>query len=278
MFIEGIVSSYRMNTKDFRSRVYAYYNQQGRDLPWRHQPTLYRVCVSEFMLQQTQVSRVINYFRAFTQKYPSFKALHQASLTEILTAWQGLGYNRRAKYLWETAHHIAAQPSGKQYTAEELVKLPGIGRGTAGAIIAYAYDLPAVFIETNIRTVFIHHFFTNQPNVSDAAILPLIEKTIDRNNPREWYWALMDYGTYLKQQGAHNRSSAHYSKQSKFKGSLRQVRGHILSYLLNMPTPVSMPHLCTALPYPKNNIQKALNHLVQEGLMSKNNKGQYCCV
>ncbi|MCR4326933.1 MAG: A/G-specific adenine glycosylase [Candidatus Roizmanbacteria bacterium] len=267
-----------MNTTDFRSHVYAYYTEHQRDLPWRHQPTLYRVCVSEFMLQQTQVSRVINYFNSFIKTFPSFDALHYTSLSEVLRAWQGLGYNRRAKYLWETAHYFVTQPPTKQYTTAELVQLPGIGKGTAGAIIAYAYNLPTTFIETNIRTVYLHHFFSKKPSVPDAAILPLLEKTIDRENPREWYWALMDYGTYLKQQGIHNRSSAHYSKQSKFEGSLRQVRGHIMSYLLNQPIPVSLSHLCTALPYPKSNIQKALNHLVQEGLASKNNKGNYCCI
>lgn len=230
------------------------------------------------MLQQTQVARVIHYFNAFTERFPSFNALHQSRLTEVLKAWQGLGYNRRAKYLWETAHRIAAQPPRKKYTTLELMELPGIGKGTAGAIIAYAYNMPTVFIETNIRTVYLYHFFGDQTSVPDAAILPLLEKTLDTENPREWYWALMDYGTYLKQQGAHNRNSAQYSKQSSFEGSLRQVRGHIISSLLNQPIPVSISYFYQALPHPKRDIQKALNHLVQEGLISKTDKGKYCCV
>jgi A/G-specific adenine glycosylase len=192
------------------------------------------------MLQQTQVARVVPKFNAFIEHFPTIELLAAAPLSEVLIAWNGLGYNRRAIFLWQAAQQVVEQFGGKlPETTKELVTLSGVGPNTAGAILAYAYELPVVFVETNIRTVYLYHFFHDENSkISDAELQTLLEQTLDRTNPREWYWALMDYGSHLKSQiGAHLHKSTHYAKQSKFEGSLRQVRGQILKALLNGEVP-----------------------------------------
>lgn len=227
--------------------VWAYYETHGRnELPWRildadGQIDPYHVMVSEIMLQQTQVGRVIPKYQTFLARFPDVQSLAHAPLADVLTMWSGLGYNRRAKFLWQAAQMIVNDYNGAfPKTALELVKLPGIGINTAGAIVAYAFDRPVTFIETNVRTVLIHHFFADEADVTDKQLLPLLQQIMDNivsdaivgRTPRTWHWALMDYGTHLKQTvGNMNRQSKTYVKQSTFKGSKRQVRGQILKIL-----------------------------------------------
>lgn len=227
------------NTKRrFQAEVWDYYQAHGRhDLPWR-QPQgdtfdAYRVAVSELMLQQTQVSRVIPKYHQFLEYFPTVQDLASAPLGDVLRVWSGLGYNRRAKFLWQAARQVVRDYQGIfPKELNELIKLPGIGSNTAGAILAYGYGRPAVFVETNIRTVYIHHFFRDRTDVPDKAILGLVAETMDTEHPREWYWALMDYGSYLKQSvGNLSRLSKTYAKQSTFQGSRRQIRGQVLQLL-----------------------------------------------
>lgn len=219
---------------DFREDVWAYYHDNARSMPWRDDPSPYHVLVSELMLQQTQVGRVLPKYTEFIAKFPTIRALSKASLGDVLGAWSGLGYNRRAKFLHAAAQKVTEDFGGElPDTLDTLVSLPGIGKNTAGAIMAYAFNRPAVFIETNVRTVFIHHFFGDRSDVDDKEILPLVEQACDLEHPREWYWALMDYGTHLKQTLGNNISqSKHYTRQSKFEGSRRQIRGRILKLLI----------------------------------------------
>lgn len=224
----------------FQQTVWDYYRTHGRhDLPWRLPDANgrfdpYKIMVSEIMLQQTQVPRVIPKFLQFLERFPSANALAEAPLGEVLSCWSGLGYNRRAKFLWQAAGNISRDHEGQVPTSRaELTKLPGIGPNTAGAILTYAYNQSEPFIETNIRTVFIHHFFADhQQAVSDAAIMEVVEKTLPSENPREWYWALMDYGTYLKQTvGNLSRRGKGFARQAQFEGSKRQIRGKVLRLL-----------------------------------------------
>ncbi len=264
----------------FKRKVWKYYKDHGRhDLPWRKRLTPYRVLVSEMMLQQTQVTRVIGKFNVFLRDYPTVSALAAAPLADVLRAWQGLGYNRRAKYLHRTASIITHDLHRKfPKTARELQTLPGIGLNTAGAIIAYAYNQPVEFIETNIRRVFIHEFFAGKEKVSDAMILPLIHSCIvQEKNPREWYWALMDYGAMLGKDASllnPNRQSKHYNVQSKFEGSRRQVRGKILKYLLGQSKFQTNQLISLQIDVDTARVQEALNQLVSEGLI-RNVKGKY---
>ena len=199
------------------------------------------------MLQQTQVSRVIPKYQLFLQKFPTSKALAKATPAEVLKVWSGLGYNRRGLYLRRAAHMVMANYKGRlPRTIEALTELPGVGINTAGAIAAYAYNYPTVFIETNIRRTFLHHFFPGKKNIADNQLRSIIEKSLDVKNPKEWYWALMDYGSYLATQGSNpNRRSKHYAKQSKFEGSRRQLRGKIIRLLLEKP--LSVKELITEL-------------------------------
>lgn len=224
--------------QDFSTALWDAYKTYGRrDLPWRILPANpYHILVSEVMLQQTQVPRVIPKYNEFLMKFPSLEALAAAPLADVLKAWNGLGYNRRAKYLWEAAKASDGQLGT---THEQLLGLPGVGPNTAGAILAYAYNQPAIFIETNVRTVYLHWFFKDQTDVPDSAIRALVEQTVDQQNPREFYWALMDWGTELKRQKSNNHQSKHYTKQSKFEGSRRQIRGQVLKQLAAGQQPVS---------------------------------------
>lgn len=268
----------RKMSEAFIETLYGYYRQYGRhDLPWRLPEAdgsfdPYKILVSEIMLQQTQVPRVIPKYHEFLTRFPSFDPLADASLGDVLIAWQGLGYNRRAKFLWQAAQ-IVVREFGVTLPRDQLMlqKLPGIGHNTAGAILAYVYNEPAVFIETNIRTVYIHHFFHDQTGVTDQDILDLVEETLDHANPREFYWALMDYGAYLKQTvGNLSRASKAYSKQSKFHGSLRQLRGKVLRQLAGGRQPEAV--LLELLD--DERAVDALDQLLEEGLIMKVN-GHY---
>ena len=220
--------------QDFQQMVLSYYTEHGRDLAWRHTSDPYQILVSEIMLQQTQVERVAVKFPEFIRAFPDFAALAGASLEDVLSVWQGLGYNRRAISLQKCAAVVMRNHNGLlPADTDILATLPGIGRATASSIGAFAFSMPVVFIETNIRRVFIHFFFPHSPIVSDAEILPLVEQTLYRPDPRTWYWALMDLGSALKKMVINpNRRSAHYTKQSPFEGSDRKIRGIILKILL----------------------------------------------
>ncbi len=224
-----------MNTLAFRSMVLAYYAENARDLPWRRTEDPYRILVSEIMLQQTQVSRVLTKYDSFLAAFPDVTVLASAPLRAVLELWQGLGYNRRA-----VALHKAARIIGEEYgglipqSLAELTRLPGVGAATAGAISVFAFNVPVAFVETNIRTVFLHHYFPDQSAVPDREILPLIEATLDRTDPRRWFYALMDYGVALKA-GVSNpsRRSSHYARQSPFPGSRRELRAQVLRVVLS---------------------------------------------
>ena len=219
--------------REFQDAVWDYYSRHGRTMPWRTRHDPYSVIVSELMLQQTQVARVIPKFEQFMAKFPSIEDLARAPLSEVIVAWQGLGYNRRARFLHETAKIITTDHGGIfPSTLIELVKLPGIGKNTAGALLAYAFDMRAVFVETNIRTALFHHFFENNTLVDDTQLIELLERILPEAHYREWYWALMDYGSHLKKTvGGRLDQSRHYKKQAPLKGSLREVRGMIIKCL-----------------------------------------------
>lgn len=227
--------SKKKNIKQFVSTVQRYYKLHGRsNLPWRETKNPYKILVSEVMLQQTQVDRVIPKYHSFLKLFPTVQHLAHATQDSVLKEWQGLGYNRRARFLHQSAKHVVSHLGGLfPRTHEGLIELPGIGPYTAGAILAFAFNKPFPIIETNIRTVFIHHFFNNDADVTDTEIMKIAEKALDLENPSVWFWALMDYGVYLKKTvGNKNTQSKHYTKQSFFKGSDRQIRGAIMRVFL----------------------------------------------
>jgi A/G-specific adenine glycosylase len=258
----------------FVQKVKTYYTEHGRhDLPWRKTTDPYKIAVSEVMLQQTQVARVIEKYKEFLKAFPTAHSLANAPLRQVLLLWSGLGYNRRARFLQQMAKTISTEHKGKPpKTFDELLKLPGIGAYTAGAICAFAYNQPVVMIETNIRTVYLHHFHNDsKEQVSDKTLLPLIEATLDRENPRQWYWALMDYGSYLKTQGVRiHRNSAQYKKQTTFKGSLREVRGGIMKIITTRSATALQLQKLTGFEMPR--IEAAIQALLKEGIITKKGK------
>ena len=269
---EGISGNGRISPRTvriFQGIIRDHYRDNRRDLPWRKTRDPYRVLVSEIMLQQTQVERVREKYRLFIRRFPGFPALATAPLTEILSAWQGLGYNRRALALKKLAGIVMKEYHGKLPAGErELLKLPGIGKYSASAIVTFAHNKPTLFIETNIRRVFIHFFFPDREHIADALIMPFVERTLDAANPREWYYALMDYGAMMKTGTRNpNRRSAHYRRQTPFQGSDRQVRGRILKAL--MEKGLSEKTLTGELQIEPSRVKRCLEQLVSEGFLKR---------
>lgn len=249
----------------FRSTVWRHYRARGRlALPWRKTSDPYRILVSEIMLQQTQVDRVLPFYSAFMKKFPTARALSRAPLSEVLRAWQGLGYNRRA---------VMLQLAGKELTLRtphsvaEWEALPGVGPYTARAVSVFAENANEIVIETNIRTAVIHHFFADRKNVRDEAIARVLARVLPRGRAREWYSALMDYGSALKRAGAkHHRNSAGYKKQPRFAGSLREVRGMLVRTLATRK--LSLAEARTLVDATRHEqLQQALDALQKEGMI-----------
>jgi A/G-specific adenine glycosylase len=256
----------------FRQMVLSHYEQYGRDMAWRNTTDPYQILVSEIMLQQTQVERVTVKFPEFIRAFPDFASLATAPLANVLTVWQGLGYNRRAIALQKCAIRVMNEYDGiLPADVDILATFPGIGRATASSIAAFAFNIPVVFIETNIRRVFIHFFFSDTDTVNDAEILPLVEQVLFHENPRVWYWALMDLGSALKKTVPNpNRRSVHYTKQSPFEGSDRNIRGIILRMLLAEPGLREKNFLGIRNDDPAR-IKKILSALESEGFIFRQN-------
>ena len=212
-----------------------------RDLPWRNIDDAYGVLVSEVMLQQTQVVRVQRYWQRWMSLFPTVDALVAADTATVLETWQGLGYNRRALALKRACEQCSAEFGGRlPQEAEELVRLPGIGPATAAGVIAFAYNRPSVYIETNVRSVFLHELFPDAQDVSDKQLAPYVANTCPDEGARSWYYALLDYGAHLKTQvGNPSRRSSHYARQSAFEGSRREKRSFILKCVLAAPDGIS---------------------------------------
>lgn len=257
----------------FQEIILENYRKSGRSFPWRGTINPYHILVSEIMLQQTQVERVLGKYELFLGRFPDFDTLAGSDLRSVLSAWQGLGYNRRAIALRGIAQRVMEDHNGSlPQNMDTLMALPGIGRSTAGAILSFAYNIPTGFIETNIRRVFIHFFFSELDKVRDSEILPLVEKTLDRENPRDWYYALMDYGAKIKGKLPNpNRRSKHYTLQAQFEGSDRQIRGRILKVLVSCGS-MGVDALIIEIGIESERVCRIITDLVQEGFLIRSGK------
>ncbi|MDI6843277.1 MAG: hypothetical protein QMC94_02605 [Anaerosomatales bacterium] len=255
---------------EFREAVLAHYRAHGRDLPWRRTDDPYAILVSEVMLQQTQVARVVGKYEEFLRAFPTVDALASAPLGDVLKVWSGLGYNRRAKALHEAAKAIVARHGGRVPSSyEELRALPGVGHATAAQVLAFAFGVAVPYLETNIRAALIHWFFPEADSVPDSALMPLVEATLDADDPRTWYYALMDYGAALKRAVPNpSRRSAHHGRQAPFVGSAREARGAALRVLAERDA-ASGAEIARASGIGVERIREALVALEREGLVAR---------
>ncbi|MBI5644864.1 A/G-specific adenine glycosylase [Candidatus Kaiserbacteria bacterium] len=251
----------------FREEVLGYWKKHGRhSLPWRKTKDPYRILVSEIMLQQTQVPRVIDKYKEFLRVFPTVRALARAKLSDVLKMWSGLGYNRRGKYLHDAAKVIVTEHRGNIKNAT-MHTLPGVGPYTRAAVRAFAFNEPHTMVETNIRAAYIHHFFQAKKRVDDAQLSVLIEKGAHGQDPRNWHSALMDYGAHIKKLHDNpTRKSKHYVMQSKFEGSLRQVRGAVLK-VLNAGSHGDLA-ISQKLSFDEKMVRDALAGLARDGLVT----------
>jgi A/G-specific adenine glycosylase len=264
------------DTGAFVKKIRDYYRRKGRDdLPWRHTTDPYRILVSEVMLQQTQVRRVMSKYGEFISAFPGFLSLSGASLGDVLRVWKGTGYNRRAIALREIAQIVITEYDGILPPERDVLEtFPGIGAATSASIAVFAFNTPEVFIETNIRRVFIHCFFRDRMHIADREILPLVELTLDRSNPREWYYALMDAGAALGRSGPNpNIRSTRYRKQPPFEGSARQIRGRVLDLLLEKGGGTSEQELLHDIGTGPERLASVLRGLEKDGFIVRDKDG-----
>ncbi|MBI4123035.1 MAG: A/G-specific adenine glycosylase [Parcubacteria group bacterium] len=234
-----------MRIPEFQNHILSWYKRNRRDMPWRRTKNPYRILVSEVMLQQTQVSRVLVKYPEFLRAFPTLEALAKVPKRKLLQIWSGLGYWRRALYLQKACSVILRQYQGKFPRDPKLLeRLPGVGHYTARALTCFSFGASDAFLDTNIRRTYIHFFFPKRKNVSDKQILRIAKKALypiwyDRTkhgiSPREWHYALFDYGALVLKDKKINRQSKHYTKQKKFEGSFRSFRTKIMRFLLEQP-------------------------------------------
>lgn len=249
--------------------VWSLYRREGRSFPWRETDDPYRILLSELMLQQTQTERVLPKYEQFLSLWPDFEAMASSSLLEVLSAWKGLGYNRRALALRTIAQKSVAYGWTLPNDYQALLEFPMIGPATAAAVMAFSHHEKSIYLETNIRRVLIHQFHPNEQHVGDIQLKQELAQLLDlQTDYKHWYYALMDYGVMLKKQVVNpNRRSAHYSRQSKFEDSNRQIRGMLL-LVFTEQGPQDFEGLCRQLPFDRERIGACLSALEAEGFIS----------
>ncbi len=215
----------------FQKKILSFYAEKKRDLPWRRTTDPYAILLSEIMLQQTQVDRVVAYYKRWLEKWPTIRDLAGASRAEVFREWLGLGYNNRAKNLHEAAKIISEKYKGNVLAAlEHYGELPGIGPYTAAAVHIFSANKGLITVDTNIRRILIHEFRLDE-KIADRELREIAGKCLPPGKSRDWHNALMDYGAmFLTSRKTGIRPK---TRQLQFEGSDRQVRSRILRHLLN---------------------------------------------
>jgi A/G-specific adenine glycosylase len=254
----------RQHINQFQKRVLTFYADHKRTLPWRQTTDPYKILVSEVMLQQTQVSRVIPYYEAWIKTWPTIDSLAQADKQDVLKAWMGLGYNRRAINLHRAALVIqdrfqADVPLAMQHFDE----IPGVGEYTAQAVLIFSTNADIVTVDTNIRRILIAEFKLPE-TISNHDLWDIARQCLPRGRSRDWHNALMDYGALLIT--ARQTGIAPKTRQSRYEGSDRQIRARLLKILLEMPA--TLPSLSVHLEAPEERLLPILSKMCHEGLLA----------
>ena len=266
-----------MTILKFQKLILDWYKKNKRSMPWRNTQDPYKILISEVMLQQTQVQRVLPKYQEFLKAFPALKALAGASDKKLLKVWAGLGYWKRALGLKRAAKQIMGQYKGKfPRDPDTLEQLPGIGPYTARAIACFAFQSKDAFLDTNIQRVYLHFFFQGKENISDKEIESIAQKAVWTKNPREWHYALFDYGAIKLKDKSINKQSRHYHKQSKFKGSLRSFRTKVIRLLLSktsVSSTVLQKFLTKELKQTSYSPEEIIDSLIKDKLIKQ--KGRY---
>ncbi|RMG59267.1 MAG: A/G-specific adenine glycosylase [Deltaproteobacteria bacterium] len=263
----------RKEVTHFHRVVYDCYRRLGRSFPWRETDDPYEIFVSEMMLQQTPVQRVMGKYEEFLKHFPIVQKLAEADLSSVLKVWSGIGYNRRALYLRNAARKICEIHGGTiPSSLKALLNLPGVGQSTAGALLNFAFRIPTPFVETNIRRA-ITHFFQIPGETRDGEILSLVDATMDRKNPRTWFYALMDYGASLRRRPEKGEKKEH--RHEPFRGSRREKRGKVLRALLSLGE-LTLEELERETGEERSQLTPLLRDMVEEGLLKQ--KGEFFLV
>ena len=211
----------------FQEKVMKWWAKNKRHLPWRESPTPYNVMVSEVMLQQTQVNRVVSKYEEFLEEFPDFEALANANQKHLLKVWSGLGYNRRALWLKDAALSVVSLGEFPR-NASELRKLKGIGPYTSKSILIFAFNEDIAAVDTNIRRVLISTGFARE-DMSLQELQGIADRILLKGRSSDWHNALMDYGAM--ELTASSTGIAPLTTQTCFEGSTRQLRGALVRIL-----------------------------------------------
>ena len=273
-----------MDIPQFQRMILDWGRGHRRDMPWRSTRDPYEILVSEVMLQQTQVSRVLPKYEEFLREFPTPEALAAASQAKLLRVWQGLGYWNRALRLRDAARMVIEEFDGQfPHDPATLRTLPGVGPYTAGAVACFAFGCAEPFLDTNIRRVYLYFFFPGEDDVPDSRIMEIARRALWTEDPREWGYALFDYGATELRDRTINRRSRHYARQSAFEGSFRSFRTQTLRHVLAQEgASISKPDLENFLarrlangdhPYTS---QEVVDALVQDGLLRRSPNDRLC--
>lgn len=245
--------------ESIQETLLTWFSAQARDLPWRRTRDPYQILVSEVMLQQTQVDRVLPYFSRFLAAFPDVQALASADTAEVIRLWSGLGYNRRAVNLQRAARAVVEQSGGEfPRDVATLRELPGIGAYTAGAIAAFAFEQDVAFLDTNMRRVINRLLFGSEPQ-SETTLLAAAERLVPPNRSWTWNQALIEFGALqctarrpacvicplqtecaafpiVQSALATKKPRDDTAKRQRFETTSRYFRGRIVEVLRSLPT------------------------------------------
>jgi A/G-specific adenine glycosylase len=256
--------------KEFQTFIFSWWKKNRRELPWRRTHDPYRILVSEVMLQQTQVSRVLPKYEEFLMLFPDVTALARATPASVLRAWKGMGYNRRALYLQKTAQTVITVYKGEFPKREsELLKLPGLGMYTTRAIMVFAYKQDVAMVDTNIRQIITHYFFAGVPQ-TPKIIQEFADTLVPKGKSWEWHQALMDYGA-LAMPALRPRRKPTDKKSIPFRETNRFYRGRIIDCLREraMDEAQLVKDMSARYDKPEDFVEVIIERLIDDGLVVK---------